>query len=118
MEALSQELKAELRVISGNEKQDKSYFLHPVVDTLMIGGLALIFYVAMHLMVEPNANTSRLAWIMFYASFAINFPHFMASYVLLYGDHRAKIFSNNRFFWAAVIVPILLIASFAILSFV
>jgi hypothetical protein len=82
-----------------------------VIDVLMMGGLSIIFFVAVHLFVEPSASTEKLAWIMFYLSFAVNYPHFMASYVLLYKDYRSELFSDWRFTWAGIIAPILLAAT-------
>jgi len=89
------------------------WLLHPAIDLFMIGGCSLVLFLLTHLFIDRNANTSRMSWIMFYLAFAVNNPHFAASYVLLYWDKRRELFSNPRFFWAGVVMPSLLIAYMA-----
>ena len=89
------------------------WLLSPAIDLLMIGGGSLLVFLLTYLFIDKNANTSRMSWTMFYLAFAVNNPHFAASYVLLYGDKRRELFSNRRFFWAGVVVPGLLIAYMA-----
>jgi hypothetical protein len=93
-----------------NEKSQasKDHLLHPVVDFLMIGGLSIIFFVGMHFFVNSEADSNKIGWLMFYLSFAINFPHFMSTYVLLYKDYRKEIFNNWKFSWVAFVAPLIL----------
>jgi len=53
------------------------------------------------------------AWLIFYLAFAVNFPHFLLSYQLLYMDFGHLIWKKFSFFWAAVIVPAMLIGGLA-----
>lgn len=118
MEALKDEvIRPELHVLSGNGEAPKDYLLHPVIDVLMMGGLAIIFFIAIHLFVDPAASTYKIGWLMFYLSFAVNFPHFMASYVLMYKDYRSELLTNWKFTWAGIIAPILLASALVGLSF-
>lgn len=74
-------------------------------DILAIGGLSLFMYVVIRMLFKPEAPDSTVAMFVFNCSFLINFPHFLVSYQLLYGDFRSEITKKFRFFWAAVIAP-------------
>ncbi|MES2854809.1 MAG: hypothetical protein V4692_03045, partial [Bdellovibrionota bacterium] len=84
--------------------------ISPVIDNLMIGGASLIAFVFFWLFVDKSTSTTAIAWIGFYLSFVVNWPHFMASYQLLYSDYKHLILKKRSFFWAAVVSPILIIA--------
>lgn len=87
--------------------------LTPRTDFLMLGGLSLIFMVAFHFFVPASQNLNSVAWTMYYLSFAVNYPHFLLSYQLLYVDHRQKIFKKPLYFWAGVVCPLLLLGAIA-----
>lgn len=55
-----------------------------------------------------NADLWLVSQVAFYLAFAINHPHFLSSYMLLYGDLRSEMAKKKRYFWAAVIVPVTL----------
>ena len=80
----------------------------------MIGGASLALFAVAWLFVDRNGNTNQISWAAFYMAMAVNNPHFMASYMLLYWDKRQEMLSNPRFYWAGVIAPLLVIGYFAV----
>ncbi|HXH32130.1 MAG TPA: hypothetical protein VNJ01_15100 [Bacteriovoracaceae bacterium] len=111
-------IKPNLQLVQKAEDfKSQAYLLHPVVDPLMMGGLSLVFFVAMHFFVDPSASTYKLSWVMFVMSMVVNFPHFMASYVLMYRDYRKEILSNWKFTWAGLIAPVALGTSMAAFTY-
>jgi hypothetical protein len=82
---------------------------NPVVDFLLVGGLSLIVFVPLLL----SGRTDLLfvgAGVQAFIATAINMPHFMASYRLVYGS-RDMILRHK---WAAIYVPAILIAYIAV----
>lgn len=84
--------------------------LSPSVDFLMIGGASLLMFALAYLFVDKKESTNQISWAAFYLAMAVNNPHFMASYLLLYWDKRRELFSNKRFLWAAVLAPAAVLA--------
>lgn len=85
----------------------------------MAGGAAIGLFLVFTFLVPKTAALGPWAIALWYASFLVNYPHFMASYQLMYGDARAGFldFKGNRGFalklwWAGIIVPALLISYF------
>jgi hypothetical protein len=79
------------------------------VDFLLVGGLSLIVFVPLLL----SGSTDLLlvsAGVQAFIATAINMPHFMASYRLVYGS-RDMILRHK---WAAIYVPAILIAYIAV----
>ena len=96
------------------EKAKKTpHLLSPVLDVLMIGGASILLFLIAYFAVDKNAAINQVSWTAFYLAFAVNNPHFMASYLLLYRDKRKELFSNKRFLWAGVIAPALTLAYMA-----
>ena len=92
-------------------KTNNSFLISPKIDWLTIGGLSIIILPLFLFFVPNDANVStQVGWVLYGIAFLVNYPHFTVSYQLLYGDYRKLILSEFRFFWAGVIVPILLIA--------
>jgi hypothetical protein len=101
----------------------RPYLVSPVVDFLLAGGAAIAAIVLFALVVPRNdAGLSTyiapevLSSVMFWAILFINYPHFMVSYQLLYGNYRSRLraLEGNREMWwrtlnAGVISPILLL---------
>ena len=85
------------------------WLLSPGVDVMMIGGASLLLFLFAYVFIDKNANTTQISWTMFYLAFAVNNPHFAASYVLLYQDKRHELFKHPRFFWAGVVAPLLIL---------
>jgi hypothetical protein len=83
--------------------------LSPIVDLLLVGGLSLIAFVPLLLSGRKDlvlVGAGAQAWI----GTAINMPHFMASYRLVYRD-RETILKHR---WAAIYIPLILIAYIAL----
>ncbi len=90
------------------------YLISKYVDWLLIGG-ASIFALAVIFLSVPQKEVSReFALLMYNFAFLVNYPHFMASYFMLYDDYRKKIFTEFRFFWAAIIVPTIILGLLAL----
>jgi len=87
--------------------------ISPAVDMLFIGGASIVVLALMNVMLLPSTPDNRLAWFVFNLSFVVNFPHFLASYQLLYADFGGRVLREPRFFWAAVIVPVILVGVLA-----
>ncbi|MGB0806102.1 MAG: hypothetical protein ACPGRC_05380 [Salibacteraceae bacterium] len=90
---------------------DRSFLLSPKTDWLTIGGLSIIILPIFLFFIPNDANLSTtIGWVLYGVAFVVNYPHFTISYQLLYIDYWDKIFRDFKFFWAGVIVPLLLIA--------
>ncbi len=94
--------------------------LSPGADVLMAGGASIILFVILKAFVPKTADTTLWAGALYYASFLVNYPHFAASYQLLYRDAGKYFFAWRtrpkfalRLWWAGVIVPLLVIGYFA-----
>ncbi len=79
--------------------------ISPMVDFLTVGGLSLLFMVPLLLTGRTDLlliGAGAQAWI----ATAINMPHFMASYRLVYGSRR-MILQHK---WASIYLPAFLLA--------
>ncbi len=80
--------------------------ISPVVDFLSLGGLSLLVLVPLLL-----TGRTELVWLgagaQAYVATAINMPHFLASYRLVYRDAATM----RRHLWAAFGIPALLLAA-------
>ncbi|HEY8278892.1 MAG TPA: hypothetical protein VIH99_04670 [Bdellovibrionota bacterium] len=85
--------------------------LSPLADIFMVGGGSLIFFFVANMFVSHQAPSSEVGWFIFNLSFFANFPHFLSSYHMLYGDFRRHIFTKARYFWAGVVAPALIVAT-------
>ncbi len=74
-----------------------------------MGGFSVVASLGFWLMMRKNASLYEVSQVAFALAFIINHPHFLSSYVLLYGDFRKRILKNGRYFWAAVLVPAILL---------
>ncbi len=89
----------------------RTYLLSPKTDWLTVGGLSVILLPLFLFFIPNDANSStQVGWFLYGIAFVVNYPHFTVSYQLLYGDYRKRILKDYRFFWAAIVVPILLLA--------
>ncbi len=104
----------------------KSWFLpsptslvSPFLDVFLAGGLSVILFIVFWFLPAASLDMGTWSLALYYASFAVNFPHFAASYQLLYGD-AGRSFVNfkehpkfaAKLWWAGLVVPIALIAYF------
>jgi len=79
--------------------------LHPVVDLLCVGGLSLLVFVPLLLSGRSDLTfigAGTQAWV----AGAINMPHFMASYRIVYRSKEMIL----RHKWASIYVPAILLA--------
>jgi hypothetical protein len=82
---------------------------NPVVDFLLVGGLSLIVLVP--LLVSGRSDLLFVgAGAQAFIATAINMPHFMASYRLVYGSREMIL----RHKWASIYVPAILVAYIAV----
>jgi len=82
--------------------------LSPTIDFLSVGGLSLLLMVPLLLSGRADLvliGAGAQAWI----ATAINMPHFMASYRLVYGSKRMVLQHK----WAAIYVPLFMLAFLA-----
>ena len=78
--------------------------IHPVVDFLCVGGLSLLVFVPMLLSGRTDLVFIGAGAQAFLAT-AINMPHFMASYRLVYSSREMIL----RHKWASIYVPAILV---------
>lgn len=78
--------------------------LSPAVDLLLVGGLSLIVFIPLLLSGRSDLvliGAGAQAWI----GTAINMPHFMASYRMIYRSRE----TIRRHKWASIYVPVILV---------
>ncbi len=78
--------------------------LSPAIDTLAIGGLSIVLFVALLLVGSETGREFSLRRMVILQAL-LNWPHFTASWVLLYGSRE----TYERHRWAAIHVPIALV---------
>lgn len=103
----------------------RAYLISPAVDFLMVGGLALLIVPLLLFVIPPRfANGEAilpysvlLGALVVNHIFFINYPHFAASYQLMYRNFSSKFRGENlplhlhwRYVFAGVVFPILFIA--------
>lgn len=83
----------------------------------MAGGASILFFITVFFFVSKSSSTAMWGWGMYYAGFLVNFPHFAASYQLLYRDAGKDFFAftkhwkfSLKLWWAGVVMPLLLVA--------
>src|ERR1043166_1492256 len=81
-----------------------SSILSPAADLLLVGGLSLVVFIPLLLSGRSDLvliGAGAQAWI----ATAINMPHFMASYRLVYRSRQSIL----RHKWASIYVPLILV---------
>lgn len=83
-----------------------------------MGGCSIIVALAFWAFVDTKASLFGISQLAFALAFVVNHPHFLSSYVLLYSDFRKSIATKKRYFWAAIVVPTILLTylSYAIVN--
>lgn len=103
---------ARAKIQSGSSAQRPAAIISPVVDFLCCGGISIIAVVCLfayswidpyHPLFTKGVELTDIIVL----SFLINFPHFMASYRLLYRT-REQVVEHS---WAAIFVPVLLLVA-------
>src|SRR5262245_27399426 len=77
-------------------------------EAFLLGGCSILVCMACWAFAEKSTSVYTMGQFAFFLAFAVNHPHFLSSYVLLYGDFRKKVSSHFRYFWAGFIVPLAL----------
>ncbi len=78
-----------------------------------VGGLSLLVLVFCWIFFDENTSQGSFAQAAFLAAVFLNYPHFMASYFIIYSDFKKQFKASWRYKWAAVVVPVLLLAVFS-----
>ncbi|MGZ3691077.1 MAG: hypothetical protein ACXVAX_06225 [Pseudobdellovibrio sp.] len=78
-----------------------------------VGGLSILILLLCWIFLDKNRANDDFAKAAFVAAIFFNYPHFMASYFLIYSDFRKQIKTGWRYQWAAVGVPVILTAAFS-----
>lgn len=94
--------------------QTPPHYKRPVgyLEAFLMGGLSILTYILFILFVEKGGSVQTVAYVAFMLAFVVNYPHFMASYYILYKDNYFKLFTQAKYIWAGVVVPGLLFAAF------
>jgi len=96
--------------------------VHPWLDIWLLGGLSYLGLLAVWLATDVAGIELRhdLPWWVFYAAFAVNYPHFAYSYQLFYRSYVGRLFGPEteplnrvRLLLAGIVVPALMIGYFA-----
>lgn len=83
------------------------------MDVMLMGGVSILASGLFWLAMSKRASLYQVSHIAYALAFIVNHPHFLSSYVLLYGDFRKRIFKFKRYIWAAVVVPSILLGLLA-----
>ena len=110
----------------GRSFAGRPYLISPFFDFLTAGGAGLIvlgvflvFYPRSEVSSPGNQSVLQISLIFSALAYFVNFPHFMASYELLYNNLQRRLspFSTRDLMWwryinAAYIVPVVLVVFF------
>jgi hypothetical protein len=82
-------------------------------DVFLTGGFSILTCLGAWIFVDKSSSLVTVSQLAFSLAFAVNHPHFLSSYMLLYGDFRKSIFTKKRYFFSALIVPLILFSILA-----
>jgi len=99
------------------KKRQQPFLLNPKTDWLTVGGLSVLLLPLFFLIPDNTQLAEQIGWFLYAVAFVVNYPHFTISYLLIYGDYREKLFTDFRFIWAGIIVPILMIGYITVAHF-
>lgn len=83
-----------------------NYLISPLIDFMMLGGIALITYIL--ILFFGFLNQFDIVFWMFLLAFFVNSPHFMISYEIFYKSFFKKI-GCNRYFFVGLAIPVILL---------
>jgi hypothetical protein len=128
MDAICLSRKAKIKsFFCSQDWHGKRYLVSPFWDVALSGGVALIYLMWAFIWteeVEASSRSSvvnmRAAALFAFVSYLINYPHFMASYGLLYTDFKSRIRHHlrspsvygARYIFASFVVPVVMIWAF------
>lgn len=96
----------ELSLKTSHALTSDSYF---TLEVLLVGGLSIIICAFSWMFFDKANSLNTIANFAYSMAFIVNHPHFLSSYILIYKDYKKKIFTKKRYFFSAVLVPILLL---------
>lgn len=96
-------------------RQPRTALVHRHLDAWLIGGVSIVLFALMFVVVPKDANISHVSWTAFYLAFLVNGPHFFASYWHMYVDNAPRL-REPRFAFAAFVVPVLLVVGLVVAS--
>jgi hypothetical protein len=96
----------------------RAALVSPVVDFVMLGGLSLLILPLSRLSVwESEVPKAHVGTVVFYLLFALNLPHFIHGYQLLYPNYWQKVrdaeaprSARLRYVIAGIVAPVCLVA--------
>jgi hypothetical protein len=74
----------------------------------MMGGFSTLMCFGMWAFFDKSIGLLTVSQFAFALAFAVNHPHFLSSYILLYKDFKSSILKKKRYFWSAILAPVLL----------
>jgi hypothetical protein len=92
------------------------YLVSPRSDFWLLGGGYLLALVPLYWLFTMRAGTPeflRVAAVVQTIGHAINFPHFLVTYQLLYSDHRSKLLTKPAYGFVGIVAPIAIVALIA-----
>ena len=78
-------------------------------ESFWLGGFSIIMALCFWAFVDKSSSVYSISMLAFSLAFVVNHPHFLSSYLLLYSDHKQYLLKNIKYFWAGIIVPLILI---------
>jgi len=93
--------------------------LSPILDVSLAGGFSIAAFVVFYVCFTWQ-RWAAPSWIfrsLVVLGFAVNYPHFLVSYQLLYLDYRRRLFSNLRFIQVSLLTPIAILFLLGIVFF-
>lgn len=82
-------------------------------ESFLLGGGSILTCLACWAFVDKSLSVLTMSQLAFSLAFAVNHPHFLSSYVMLYHDFSRHILKQPRYFWAAIVVPLVLVSFIA-----
>lgn len=79
-------------------------------EVFLMGGLSILTCGGMWLFFE-DASLVNVGLFAAALAFAVNHPHFLSSYMLLYSDYGDRILKRPSYFWAGVIAPVFILSA-------
>ncbi|MBY0451777.1 MAG: hypothetical protein K2P92_01995 [Bdellovibrionaceae bacterium] len=76
---------------------------------LFLGGFSLITCFICWTFIDRGQSVLAISQVAVTLAFIVNHPHFASSYMLLYKDFGGNIRTNLKYFWAAAVVPTVLL---------
>lgn len=73
-----------------------------------MGGFSIAVCALCWMLSDKSSPVLTISQLAFSLAFVMNHPHFLSSYMLMYGDFKKSLFKKPRYFFAGVIAPAVL----------